>query len=367
MNRSMILMLAMTMACTPEEQPPEETETGDTEVEESDTGIVDTGPIAPEDPGEPNAPHSYEILFVSDAPMTTGFDAVAMTGLGDIVGNATADGGGSVPVMYTRFIRESMDLTPFLGGVEAPHSVGAIGESEILVGYTDNGTPRTQAIDVIMGSMVDLEGTVLGGDGQGIRVGQMANGMAGVSVAGSAMTHAGPMGASILSSVALGANSEGTIALDVTTATGTTAYLDTTAGTDQLPVDAGDTHARAINEAGVVVGAAEDTNGLLQPVVWDEGLTQLGLVSWPETVAHGVANDINTDGVVVGTDYDGVDPTLSWGWVAVDGVKYRLAPMVSNQEVQITAALDIADDGSVLVVAEFEGERVMAWLNHVPN
>jgi probable HAF family extracellular repeat protein len=91
------------------------------------------------------------------------------------------------------------------------------------------------------------------------------------------------------------------------------------------PYYAWGTQARAINEAGQIVGHAQGAGGAEHPVRWDRDvLTDLGLLPG---LVEGVAIDINEAGVIVGGLSNqifefGLRPTAAF--VVTGGVMYEL-------------------------------------------
>jgi len=128
-------------------------------------------------------------------------------------------------------------------------------------------------------------------------------------------------------------------------------------GIVQLPgINGGvDGQARAVNEAGVVVGEVDNEFGLLQPVIWNDGaLTQIRLLPDP-LLDGGSAEAINDHGVIVGWDgafaAGGVPPQ---GWVRTpDGTKARLNDVIIDPtgEWDIRFALGINNSGQIVGIA----------------
>jgi len=130
----------------------------------------------------------------------------------------------------------------------------------------------------------------------------------------------------------------------------------------------GESRALAMAEGGWIAGWATDALDCPQPVLWDRGTAwSFGILAQPAALDAGMAKDVNRHGVVVGQDRaHGRSDVRPRAWIYQAGVKRALDDVLMDPGLTVVDALRVLDDGSVLALAQREGdapERV--WLRPV--
>lgn len=137
---------------------------------------------------------------------------------------------------------------------------------------------------------------------------------------------------------------------------------------EELETLGGTSETRAINDAGDVVGASARPNNQRRPVMWtaDRQLVDLGFLPVPD-FTQGIANAINNQRWIVGSDsYDG-NGVPNKGWLWIEGKKVELLDLIDDPAQQaewddLSHPMDINERGEIVGIGVRNGVPGRAFL-----
>jgi uncharacterized membrane protein len=121
--------------------------------------------------------------------------------------------------------------------------------------------------------------------------------------------------------------------------------------------------ARALNDAGVVVGDASDSNGRSHSFMWTTAGGTVKIGSPPEGVNYTLTRSVNNQNEVVGDGPSTAGPPEAWHWTQAGGKRLLNALVTLPSGWSIRQAWAIADNGTIVVtVRDADGDDHAAVL-----